>query len=89
MLAQALGLVNCKSGLPEKLLRRSPLDISFLALRWIPGELWKRKWKLLNCIGITLGLCRDSGKENGNYYLELWGLYMSYVGLYRDLRFRV
>ena len=28
MLAQALGLVGCKSGLPEKLLRRSPLDIS-------------------------------------------------------------
>ena len=27
MLAQALGLVTAKAGLPEKLLRRSPLDI--------------------------------------------------------------
>ena len=23
----------------------------------------------LNLIGVVLGLCRDTGKENGNYYL--------------------
>ena len=32
-------------------------------------------------IGIILGLYRDNGKENGNYYN---GLYRGYMGVYRD-----